>query len=278
MTTDPSISFEIATSVEISAPPDAGGLRLRFKTNDGAEFSVQLNAVQANHLLFEGPQFLADYEVAPEGDSCIVSVGGVLGGTRVKLPSSPLIIPHRYASPIGRILATWGQFDSKFDEFHDALMKANGTDPHTKPSQFERRRKHLLRLASDSFGKSSLLYQHLRRVAQMAKALAIPRNLIAHGHYSLRVQMKREPPSPMIVTVKLHASGKNGPLELDYDELETLYREFAHLTGLIGQLVRPDSGLPLPSSDILLLQDFLRSNLPPPTPSRIERQPRSSPS
>lgn len=278
---DPNTIYQRVSSLEMSDVKETGGIRLKFRIDDGSDVRLELPGDVAHQLVFFAPQYLSDYHITPSSDGGQVSIGiqTTTDIRRAKTPHAPLPIPDRFCAPVGRIVATWGQFESSFDAFHDAVVKASQADPHSKPPSFRRRRQHLLKLARDYFGRSSGLFQHLKKIVAIAASLHKPRNLIAHGHYHLFISVKKaaDELTPS-VTIRMAAEGKGVRLEFDYEQLERLYYDVANLSGLMNQMAVPDyaAALPLPSHEISLLQGFLNSNLSHPMFSTLEDPPRSS--
>lgn len=246
---------------------ETGELGIQFRIEGKGLAGVKLSDQTARHLIDRAPDQLNDYTVSRNGDKFEVSVAAstYLDTSRTQSPSAPLAIPDRFCAPIGRIVATWGQFEAQFIDFLEAMIEQNGTGTKIRRN-FPERVKRFRNEMKLCFSLLPGLLDYLESILTDATELQWKRNVVAHGVYSSLVHVKKAANSPSVfVDVKMEASGvhKRKPvtLTLDKEGLENLYYKIAYLAGRMQRVaILGHSETFEPSHERSALQDFLRAN------------------
>lgn len=246
---------------------ETGELGIQFRIEGKGLAGVKLSDQTARQLIDRAPDQLNDYKVTRNGDKFEVSVAAAtyLDKSRAQSPSAPLAIPDRFCAPIGRIVATWGQFEAQFIDFLEAMIEQNRTDTKTRRN-FSKPVKRFRVEMKLCFAPLPGLLDYLESILTDATDLQWQRNVIAHGVYSSLVHVKRAANSPFVfVDVKMEATGtrKGKPvtLTLDKEGLENLYYKIAHLAGRMQSVaILGHSKTFEPPHERSALQDFLRAN------------------
>ena len=229
---------------------------------------VKLSDQTARKLIDRAPDQLNDYKVTRNGDKfeVLVAAATYLDTSRAQSPSAPLAIPDRFCAPIGRIVATWGQFEAQFIDFLEAMIEQNGTQSTQTPRFFRKRVQRFRNEMKLCFAPLPGLLDYLESLLTDATDLQWQRNVVAHGVYTSLVHVKKAANSPSVfVDVKMEATGvQNGKpvtLTLDKEGLENLYYKIAHLAGRMQRVaILGHSETFEPSHERSALQDFLRAN------------------
>lgn len=246
--------------------------QLVCKSNDLALMAGALSAASELSTLSHGGQFQVreDFCFRQEGGRTELILRPItsIDMRRAKSPMSPLPVPDRFCAVIGRILATWGQFETHFDEFLTALLKANGTGVEAPTVRFRDRIKRFrqeMRTALSALpGSQSVLNATL----DDAVGTYDDRNLLAHGMYECEAHVfQSETDIEPSATVTLIAKGhkKRQPIEgrYSYDDLNDLYYRVAHIAGRMRGCCLPDQITELvPSEEKPPLRMFIDANFP----------------
>ena len=197
---------------------------------------------------------------------------------KLKRPSCLPLLPPQFFPAIGKVAYAWGTFETLFENLLIAVMKASGN-----PNENWRR---------ITFRKRRTLCQHKMRevldqcpaaIADIDKALTgsessyLKRNLVVHGKMGVRLHTSEQNGVQIAATI-LQCTGRyNGQdlmQEFTVDDLDDLYYEIAHHSGLINAVCTADLGLPQSSPETQLLRDFLSNNHPTyPNPTMLAPRP-----
>jgi hypothetical protein len=176
---------------------------------------------------------------------------------KAKQPSVIMLLPDTFFPAIGHVVASWGHFETLFEDFLIALLKGNSRDAghwHARP--FRKRRQLFIEEARIAFEGFPLIVEYFEAIMRDSVAIYLKRNLVAHGRLSAQI-------SPLKSETKLICVGNYKGQEVketfNWDELDNLHYEIVHLSGRL-QLAHQDASLPSP--DRSKLQAFLASNHP----------------
>ena len=191
---------------------------------------------------------------------------------KAKYPSVIMLLPVAFFPAIGHIVTSWGFFETLFENFLMALLKANGTtNKDWRSLPFRKRRKLFADEARKAFDGFPAITRYLESILDDSVPIQQKRNLVAHGRLSAQI-------SPIESDVKLICIGfrKGQEVRGDFnrEDLDDLHYAIVHMAGRLH--CAPDAP-EFSSSDKSKLLDFLTSNHPTyPNPCMPPPPPRSS--
>ncbi len=205
--------------------------------------------------------------------------------SKLRRPSSFVVLPAEIVSYIGQITLIWGMFDNDFQEFLFAMMAlTHSKDDAWTRFPFDRKDDLFRKKLSEIFRIRPAIHLLLLHILDEALALQIKRDLLVHGRIIVKTERSDENGESKVTLI---ATGrKKRRIVEEYfteDDIESLYYDLAHLSGKMAQFKYPNKRSFLNASwqDRYFLLDFLAnchpslSNQsihgypPPPSPNLI---------
>lgn len=181
-----------------------------------------------------------------------------------KRPSSFVGIPEEFLVLIGHVVGAWSKFDSSFNDLLGKFLVASSIQKkkwHLK--SFKDRSSLFKRTCNVLFVGNETILNAVEQIISDAKDLQTDRNLISHGHITLKVQTFEAVDNKIPGKVSLHCTGhKAGKVierEYAYEELEKVRYELAFLCGRMNALLGGENlnKLQITQPDIDALQAIL---------------------
>jgi len=189
----------------------------------------------------------------------------------IKEPSSRPAIPWEVYLPMGRIAATWGQFEVRMDMLINLLVAATDAPSNIGRLNFRKRKELCRSLVMAYFSAHPDIVAFLDDTLTLAAQAHWRRNLLIHGEIATVATWKvGTSESKFGLRAKGRHNGKDVTLDFYRDDFDKLIGEIAHCYGRLDFLTGRDVNNPmLASGDKQILRDFVAKNLPnlatPPT-------------
>jgi len=236
---------------------ESGDLALQFHVIGGGMAHLRISNDHAAELIGMISRRMTDYRIVTNNEgapSIDISYGTTVDLKKVKLPFADLPIPDRFCAMVGRIIATWGQFDHSFSLFLFAIHAAMKTPFPRKCRTFRQRADLSKRLVREFFQPYETILTYQNTLIDDGFPLYDIRNLLAHGFYGGEITALGVPGDKAFrLKFSLTAVGDlNGAQEqrsFDYDHLEHIYYTMANLNGRINALISPEQIQALCGSD-----------------------------
>jgi hypothetical protein len=261
-----------------------------------APCSAPLKRRSVSCLLYWSPTFRAamcdPYEdpiKRPEMQPSVGFITPTINLLKARNPTWIAPVATEFLPFLGYIAIAWSFFEDAIERFLGALQEANHSTERWRGLSFDNKKKVFKTEIDRHFKCHPWIAIHFHEILKYAITLQKKRNLILHGHITLKLYTKWIEGEPTAKPVIVATSQKRGNViseEFDVDSLENLYYELAHLGGLINRFAHPirwDQFLHFSLQDISFLQEFLRVHyrpLPPfhhlPTNPKSGSPPQSS--
>jgi hypothetical protein len=207
----------------------------------------------------------------PEGLPSVMLDGPFINLLKARSPIYVLPIQKDFLPFIGYVALAWGFFEGTIEKFLEALQAANKSTKRWRGLSFNEKRRIFKSEANQYFTMHPLVALYLCDIVDKAVDLQKKRNLLLHGHISLRGYtqwIEGEPTARATIMARIQKKDRLIEEEFSVESVEDLYYSLANLSGRINRFSYPINLEQFPRfslHDISFLQEFLRLHYHPPS-------------